>query len=58
MPELAMAGKALLDAQPAPPALAYFWGQDAYGLERAARELAAELSAAAGQPLEVWRTSG
>ena len=40
------------------PHLAYFWGQDAYGLERAASELGRELSEAAGQPLEIWRTSG
>ena len=40
------------------PSLAYYWGQDAYGLERAARELATALEAAAGQPVETWRTSG
>ena len=40
------------------PSLAYFWGQDAYGLERAARELAIEMASAAGQPIETWRTSG
>ncbi|HSH21157.1 MAG TPA: hypothetical protein VK992_00890, partial [Candidatus Caenarcaniphilales bacterium] len=38
--------------------LAYFWGEDAYGLERAAKAYAAELEGAAGQPLEIWRTSG
>jgi DNA polymerase III delta subunit len=43
---------------PAAASLAYFWGHDAYGLEHAARELAAQLAAVAGQPLETWRTSG
>lgn len=38
--------------------LAYFWGQDAFGLEQAAQALAAELAAQTGQPLDVWRTSG
>ena len=42
----------------AAPHLAYFWGQDAYGLERAAKELGQRLSEAAGQPIETWRTSG
>ncbi|HUG48473.1 MAG TPA: DNA polymerase III subunit delta [Candidatus Limnocylindria bacterium] len=42
----------------AQPRLAYFWGQDAYSLERAARDLGAQLEAAGGQPVETWRTSG
>ena len=36
--------------------LAYFWGEDAFGLEQAARRLAADISADAGQPAEIWRT--
>ncbi|CAN5162822.1 hypothetical protein BH24CHL7_BH24CHL7_15860 [soil metagenome] len=43
---------------PSVPALCYFWGEDAYGLERGARAYRAELEAASGQPLEIWRTSG
>ena len=39
------------------PTLAYFWGEDAFGLEHAADLFAAELAADAGQPLDVWRTS-
>ncbi len=44
----------------APPALrlAYFFGHDSYAIERAARDLAGSISAAAGQPVETWRTSG
>lgn len=37
-------------------ALAYFWGEDSFGLEQAARALAAELGATSGQPPEIWRT--
>lgn len=40
-----------------PPTLAYFYGQDAYGIEHAARELANALSGAAGQPVDTWRVS-
>ena len=39
-----------------PPAVAYFWGEDAFGIERAAADYAARL-APPGEPLEVWRTS-
>jgi DNA polymerase III delta subunit len=39
------------------PHLAYFWGEDAYGVEHAAVIFAGEHAAAAGgQPLDVWRT--
>ena len=40
------------------PELAYFWGEDAWSIERAARDFRAGLEEAAGQPLDVWRTSG
>ena len=39
------------------PALAYFWGEDAFGLNHAADAYAAELAADSGQPLDLWRTS-
>lgn len=52
-----MSGLPAPAAPAAPPSLAYFWGQDAYGLERAARDLAAQLEAAGGQLIETWRTS-
>jgi len=39
------------------PSLAYFWGEDAFGLNHAADAYAAELAAESGQPLDVWRTS-
>jgi DNA polymerase III delta subunit len=39
------------------PALAYFWGEDAFALNHAADLYAAELAADSGQPLDVWRTS-
>ncbi len=38
------------------PTLAYFWGEDAYGIERAARTFAERLSLP-GEPMEVWRAS-
>lgn len=38
--------------------LAYFWGEDAWSLENAARTYGAALAVTAGQPLDVWRTSG
>jgi DNA polymerase III subunit delta len=38
------------------PSLAYFWGEDAYSIERAARDWAAGL-APAGEQMETWRTS-
>lgn len=40
------------------PELGYFWGEDAWSIERAARDFRAGLEAAAGQPFDVWRTSG
>ena len=42
----------------ATPPLAYFWGEDAWSLERAARDYRAALEAGAGQPLDVWRSGG
>jgi len=39
------------------PSLAYFWGEDAFGLGHAADVYAAELAAQSGQPIDVWRTS-
>jgi len=39
------------------PALAYFWGEDAFGIEHAAELYAKELADEAGQPLDVWRTT-
>jgi DNA polymerase III delta subunit len=39
------------------PALAYFWGEDAFSLERAADAFAKQLAADAGGPLDVWRTT-
>lgn len=39
------------------PALAYFWGEDAFALNHAADLYTAELAADSGQPLDVWRTS-
>ena len=40
------------------PSLAYFWGEDAYGLADAARRLEKALANRDGQPIDVWRTSG
>ena len=40
----------------ATPPLAYFWGEDAFGIERAARDCAAHL-APPRSAMEVWRTS-
>jgi competence protein ComEC len=40
----------------APPRTAYFWGEDAFAIERAAAELATRL-APPGEHLDVWRTS-
>ncbi len=39
------------------PQLAYFWGEDAFGIEHAAEKFAAELALEAGQPLDTWRTT-
>ena len=41
-------------ATTAPP-LAFFWGEDAWSIERAARDYRAALEAGAGQPFDVWR---
>jgi len=38
--------------------LAYFWGEDAWSIERAARDHRAALEAGAGQPFDVWRAGG
>jgi len=40
------------------PDLAYFWGEDAWAIERAGRDFRATLEQQAGQPFDVWRTSG
>jgi DNA polymerase III delta subunit len=39
------------------PPVAYFWGEDAYAIERAVRDLAAVLGEP-GPPLEIWRSGG
>jgi DNA polymerase III delta subunit len=39
----------------AAPPLAYFWGEDAWSIERAARDYRATLEAFAEQPFDVWR---
>ena len=44
--------------QIAAPSLAYIFGEDAWSIERAARDYRAALEAGAGQPFDVWRTSG
>lgn len=38
--------------------LAYYWGDDVFGLERAASTLGARVAADVGGPLDSWRTSG
>ncbi len=38
--------------------IAYFWGEDAWAIERTGREFRASLEQAAGQPYDVWRTTG
>jgi len=40
------------------PELAYFWGEDLWSIERAGRDFRARLEDQAGQPYDVWRTSG
>lgn len=37
------------------PSLAYFWGEDAWSIDRATRDYRAALEAGAGQPFDVWR---
>ena len=54
---LPWAEAALQGARMTAPTLAYFWGEDAFGLERAADLFADELAGDAGMPLDVWRTS-
>lgn len=39
----------------AAPPLAYFWGEDAWSIDRAARDYRAALEAGVGQPFDVWR---
>jgi DNA polymerase III delta subunit len=39
----------------AAPPLAFFWGEDAWSIERAARDYRAALEAAAGSQFDVWR---
>src|SRR4051795_2847749 len=38
--------------------LAYFWGEDAWSIERAAVDFRKGLEEQAGQPFDIWRTSG
>jgi DNA polymerase III delta subunit len=40
------------------PDLAYFWGEDSWSIERAAADFRKGLEEHAGQPFDVWRTSG
>lgn len=40
------------------PELGYFWGEDAWSIERAARDFRSALEEAAGRPVDVWRTNG
>ena len=40
------------------PELAYFWGEDAWSIERAGRDFRSGLEQQAEQPYDVWRTSG
>jgi len=40
------------------PDLAYLWGEDAWSIERAGRDFRVGLESTAGQPYDVWRTSG
>jgi DNA polymerase III delta subunit len=40
------------------PALAYFWGDDEYGLERAALELGRRVADPGSEPPTPWRTTG
>ena len=40
------------------PELAYFWGEDAWAIERASRDFRSSLEQQAGQPYDIWRTSG
>jgi DNA polymerase III delta subunit len=44
-------------AASATPALAYLWGEDAFGLEQAARRWSGTLPVQDGQPLEHWRVT-
>jgi DNA polymerase III delta subunit len=40
------------------PDLAYFWGEDAWSIENAGRDFRSGLEQGAGQPFDVWRTTG
>jgi len=40
------------------PDLGYFWGEDAWSIERAARDFRSSLETASGQQFDVWRTTG
>lgn len=40
------------------PELGYFWGEDAWSIERAARGFRTDLERAAGLALDVWRITG
>src|SRR5205807_9652714 len=40
------------------PVLGYYWGDDDYGLERAAEKLAERMEREAGAPVERWRVRG
>jgi DNA polymerase III delta subunit len=43
------------DTLPKAP-IAYFWGEDAFEIDRAIRSFGKQLSDAAGEPLDVWRS--
>lgn len=45
------------DPQPSGP-IGYFWGDDAYSIERAAERLARRVAGPGGEPLRRWRTTG
>ncbi len=38
--------------------VAWFWGEDAWSIDRAARDFLTRLSSETGQPLEIWRAPG
>ena len=53
-----MSGDRAIAADAAPhPNVAYFWGEDAYGIDRAISEMAIRLGTP-GEPLAIWRTGG
>ncbi len=56
-----MTAPATRDARPGPPAstsLAFYWGDDAYGLEAATAAFRERMAAGLGEPPERWRTRG